>query len=80
MQVKPGLQIRANWFECGGGHIRRTSTLGIGDKKVYYIITQQYTVELQLIEHPKSNNSTCRNEEILDHTPSLVLYNTFSIC
>ena len=34
---------------------------------------------LQLIEHLKSNSSICRHEELLDHTPLLAFYNTFSM-
>ncbi len=37
------------------------------------------TVELQLIELPKSNSTTCRHKELLDHAHSLVFYNIFSI-
>ncbi len=34
---------------------------------------------LQSTKYPKYNSSMCRHEELLDHTPSLVLYNIFSM-
>ena len=35
---------------------------------------------LQITEHPRSNSSMCRHEELLDHTPSLVYVICFPWC